>query len=276
MELRRFVVPEGTELTYRVWPTQGPPRATLAMFNGIMSNAAWFAPLAEGLGAAGLRLIGIERRGSGLNQEGWGDAPSAGVLVEDALAILEHENDGTPRVLLGWCWGAALSVAVAHKLSQSPAAIVLVTPGMFNTPALHEAIEVQREAIEAARPDEAVIASPIRDSMFTTSSALEDFVRADERRVLTVSPRMLKVTAQLATAAAIRLRKLDVPTLVVLAEDDEATDNEATTAFFAKLPPERIRTRTVPGRHGVQFDAPTETVASICDFIDTVLGPATV
>ncbi|MEM6296851.1 MAG: alpha/beta fold hydrolase, partial [Myxococcota bacterium] len=265
--LRSSTVPDGTALTYRVWPASGPARARVGLFNGIMSHSAWFGPLAGGLTDAGLRLIGLDRRGSGLNEAGRGDAPAAGVLVDDALALLDAEADETPLFLVGWCWGAALATAVAHALGDRVAGLVLVTPGMFNRPALHAAVEAQSDRIAAAAPEAAVIDSPIDDTMFTRSDALDTFVRADPHRVQTISPRMLAVTKKLATAATIRLRKLSVPVLVLLAEDDEATDNEATEAYFAKLPAERVRVERVPGHHGVQFDAPAETTAAINAFI---------
>ena len=266
--LRSSTVPDGTSLTYRVWPASDPARARVGLFNGIMSHSAWFGPLAPGLTEVGLRLIGLDRRGSGLNETGRGDAPAASVFVDDALALIEAESDETPLFLVGWCWGAALATAVAHALGDRVAGLVLVTPGMFNRPALHAAIEAQTERIAAAEPEAAVIDSPIDDTMFTRSDALETFVRADAHRVQTISPRMLAVTKKLATAATIRLRKLAVPVLVVLADEDEATDNEATETYFRKLPCDRVRIERVPGRHGVQFDAPRETTAAITAFID--------
>ncbi len=268
-ELRDIETTGDSRLRYRVWPASAPRRATLVLFNGIMSNSAWFGPLAPALTAAGFELVGADRRGSGHNREGWGDASSAAVLVEDALAIIEREHDPTtPLFLVGWCWGAALSVAVGAKLGSPLAGLILITPGMFNRPALHAAIEAQRELLESADPADSVLASPIEDSMFTESPALDTFIRADPHRVQTISPRMLTVTKKLATGAIIRLRKLPAPVLVLLAEDDEATDNEATRQYFAKLPVDRVELGTVPGRHGVQFDAPTQVTERIVAFVD--------
>lgn len=273
--LRALTRDDGLELRYRVWPRPTKERATVLLLNGIMSHSAWFEPLSAGLAAAGFALVGADRRGSGPNPQGRGDAPSAGVLVDDALAIADAEAGEGPLLVVGWCWGAALGVALAAKLAarqpRSIEGLVLVTPGMFNHPELHEAIAAQKDTIASAAQDAAVIDSPIREEMFTAGPALDEFVRADPLRAKTMTPRMLAVTGKLATAAGIRLRKLSLPTLVVLAKDDEATDNEATRKFFAKLSSPAVSLADVPGRHGVQFDAPEATVQHIVEWAATVL-----
>ena len=56
--------------------------------------------------------------------------------------------------------------------------------------------------------------------------------------------------------------RLTAPTLVVLAEADRVVDNAATKRLFDAMRASPKELRTVPGEHGVQFDAPDE-VANI-------------
>jgi pimeloyl-ACP methyl ester carboxylesterase len=253
--LRHIEASDGYRLAYRTWPAPPQPHTTLVLLNGIMSNSTWFEPVASLLGDAGFALVGADRRGSGPNAEGWGDAPSAGQLVDDVLAIAASERTpGTPLLLLGWCWGAALAINVATKRGAEIDGLVLVTPGIHNTPALEQAVVAQRELIERSPPDAAVIASPVREEWFTHGPQLDGFIRRDDRRVLQMTPRLLDITRRLATGATLGLRKLHLPILVVLAEHDEATDNAPTRAMFDALPHAAIV--TLPTRHGVQFDAP--------------------
>ena len=51
-----------------------------------------------------------------------------------------------------------------------------------------------------------------------------------------------------------------------LADADRATDNAKTREVFAAIP--HLSHGTVPGQHGVQFDAPREIVAHVLGFVD--------
>lgn len=247
---------DGYRVRYRTWPAVADrAEATVVLLNGIMSNSAWFFPIVEHLPE--LHVVGADRRGSGPNTQGRGDAPSAGQLVDDVLRIVQVEHDPShPLFLLGWCWGAALAVNVASKLGDALAGLVAVTPGLYPGPAVKQALAMQAYRFEGAAADALVLDSPISEDMFTSGPALEGFIRRDRDRVLVMTPRMLEVTNKLATVAVARLDRLRVPMLLVLAADDEATDNEATRAAFARIPTDQRTEVELPSRHGVQFDAP--------------------
>jgi alpha-beta hydrolase superfamily lysophospholipase len=257
---------DGVRLRFRRWSSARPPVLDLVLLNGIMSNSAWFSPIVGPLSEAGVAIVGADRRGSAGNRDGRGDAPSAAQLVDDVVRILEASTDGSiPQVVLGWCWGAALAIAVAHRLRERVAGLVLVTPGMFSTAAVRDAMDAQRDRLVGA-PHEAVLDSPIRPEWFTRGPALEEFVLRDPDRVLKISPRMVDIGAKLVTAAMARLGSLAVPLLVLLAEDDEATDNEATCAALRRVRGDRVDIVTLPGRHGLQFDAPQLVVDHVLSF----------
>jgi pimeloyl-ACP methyl ester carboxylesterase len=259
-------------LRYRVWEElTTPPRATLAVLSGVMSNTAWFRPLADAWRGMGYRVIGLERRGSGLNHhsarprttaDGGPDAagedtPSAEALLDDAARELEHGRaPGRPVVIVGWCWGAILAVHLALRLEGSVQGLALLTPGIHPSAALSERMRALAEQAKALPPQAPVLESPITDEMFTAGPALDGFIRRDESRWRSFSPRFLDVSTRLSLAARLRLRKLALPVFVALAEDDVTTDNAAILAELARLPPDRVRTTLMPGPHGLQFDAP--------------------
>jgi pimeloyl-ACP methyl ester carboxylesterase len=216
-------------------------------------------------------VVGADRRGSGPNLEGRGDAPSAGQLVDDVRSIIEAEHvPSRPLVLLGWCWGAALAVMVAHELGDRVAGLVAVTPGLFPTPAVEQAVAEQAELIGRAAADEAVVRSPIREEMFTAGPALARFILRDPQRVRQVTPRMLDVSRRLAAAAVGRLGGLESPVLLVLAQRDEATANEPTRRAFDRVAGDRLDVVELDAMHGVQFDAPQLLGRSLCSFVERV------
>lgn len=258
----------GPALRFRVWtePPGVEPRATLAVLSGVMSNTAWFRPLAERWRAMGYRVVGLERRGSGLNwTPGAEDVPSARDLELDAIRELtasEGMAPGRPLILVGWCWGAILGVHLALTLGGDRAdglvrGLALLAPGLHPSAALAERMRALAEQAKGLAPEVPVLESPITDEMFTAGPALDGFVRRDQARWQRFSPRFLEVSTRLSLAARMRLRKLTIPVLVALAEDDVTTDNAAMLAELARLPADRVRTTLLPGAHGLQFDAPT-------------------
>lgn len=259
--------PDGYTLHYRVWPAAAGPRGVIVLLHGVMSHSQWLTPLAEPLAALGFQVIGADRRGSGLNPEARGDALSAQAIVDDALAIVDAETlPDTPTHLVGWCWGAIVAVHLAQK--RPFRRVVLLAPGIFPTEVLKTRMAVQEDRIKNAPEDAAILVSPIDERMFTDGPALEGFILRDPLRLERFTPRFHGITARLTMMAAALLSRLGKNTLVLLAEHDEATDNETTIRALGKA---AVPWKTIPGtKHGMQFDAPAAVVSELTQFLDPV------
>lgn len=245
---------DGYALRHRVWDP-GDARATLILLNGVMSHSAWFQSIASPLAAAGIKLVGADRRGSGPNEEARGDAPGADILIDDLLRI-SAAHQAEKRFLLGWCWGAVLALNAADRLDLS--GLILVASG------LHPTEEVKTRA-EAVAGDERV-ALPIREEMFTKGPALDAFIRADPDRLQWITPRFARTMRRLAVTAAGRMRKLDVPVLSIVAELDEATDSAAAANALPQADVIRL-----PGAHGVMFEAPEALASTLVRWMEARL-----
>lgn len=256
---RQVLCADGYRLRYQTWTPDGAPWATLVLLNGIMSHSGWFQPLAPPLVRAGLKLVGADRRGTGLNEEARGDAPSAKALVDDVKSILDAERVvGSPIHLVGWCWGAVLAVNVAAEHEGSFASLVLLAPGLYPTEALRARMSEQEELRKSSPSATPCLESPIREEMFTAGPHLASFISKDERRTQRFSPRFHGVMQKMAMGATLRLGQLGLPMLVVLADADLATDNAQTTRAFERITRARVSIEHVQSAHGVQFDAPEE------------------
>ena len=264
---------DGYRLRYRTWSPEVTPVASVVLLTGIMSNSRWMAPLVPGLLAAGVHVVGADRRGAGPNQQGRGDAPSATVVVSDALEVIEAEVPADrPLVIIGWCWGTVLGLNVAMKLKERLSGFVMVAPGLFPSPAIERAAKEHEAAAEGAGEDEAKIASPVAEEMFTRGPHLDGFVRVDPERLLAFTPRYRAIMGKLAMGAMLGLRKLKCPLLVLLAEGDPATDNDAVRKAIAKVPSERVRIEETPSDHGMQFDVPDWVVGHLVPFVRDDVG----
>lgn len=264
---------DGYRLRYRTWSPQGTPVASVVVLTGIMSNSRWVAPLVPGLLEAGIHVVGADRRGAGPNEQSRGDAPSSNAVVSDALEVIEAEvPEDRPLLIMGWCWGTVLGLNVATKLEARLAGFMMVAPGLFPSPAIVQAAEAHEAAAEGAGQDEAKIASPVAEEMFTRGPYLDGFVRVDPERLLAFTPRYRAIMGKLAMGAMLGLRKLQCPLLVLLAKDDPATDNDAVLAAIAKVPRERVRIEETISEHGMQFDVPDWVVGHIDAFVREVVG----
>ncbi|MGH1343934.1 MAG: alpha/beta hydrolase [Nannocystales bacterium] len=270
-ELVRVTADDGYTLTYRTWRPASEARATIVLFNGIMSHSGWFFPLVDALVDAGYAVVGADRRGSGLNEEARGDAPSGKAIIDDALTIIGHSvPDGHTMVLAGWCWGSILALNLVRPLGDRVQGLVLLTPGLFPTAQVVQAATGAQAAAVGAADDEPAVETPIAETMFTKGPYLDAFVRPDPLKLLKLTPRFFAQTKKLGMGATMALRKLSLPTLLLLADDDEATDNAKVDAAFAKLDQPVTRT-TAPGAHGMQFDAPGAVTDAILAFSNELL-----
>jgi acylglycerol lipase len=262
LSISTMTVRDGTSLSYRSWGDEG--RATILLLHGVMSHSEWLAPIAERLAPRRLRVIAPDRRGSGLSSGPRGDAPSAKALLDDVLAILEKERRPGPLFLAGWCWGGVLAINLATELDAS--GVILLAPGLYSTKLLEDRMAKAKEAAAGRAEDEACLESPIDEALFTRGPALESFILRDPLRVRAFTPRFSSIMVKLGMGALTKLPRLRRPILTVLAEGDRATDNGRTVVALSKLG--GLELQTVPGEHGLQFEAPEEVVARVISWID--------
>jgi alpha-beta hydrolase superfamily lysophospholipase len=265
--------PDGYRLHYRTWKPGGVPRATIVLLNGVMSHSGWFQPLAAPLVRVGFAVIGADRRGTGLNLEARGDAPSAAVLLEDVKRIIDAERVGdAPLHLAGWCWGAVLAINVAAAHAGLFETLVLLAPGLYPTDVLGARMRDQEPRKRSSSPDDPCLQSPISEDMFTAGPYLESFIVKDEHRCRHFTPRFHDIMAKLSMGAAVRLGALRLPILVVLATADRATDNAQTVRGFERLAKTQVSIEHVQGAHGLQFDAPEELARILVPWLGSGTG----
>jgi alpha-beta hydrolase superfamily lysophospholipase len=240
-----------------------------------MSHSLWFHPLAAPLGAAGFKIVGADRRGTGQNIAARGDAPSGKALLDDAAAIIAAERTpGRPVYLVGWCWGAVLGINLAAEMKGALAGLSLLAPGLFPTGALKQRMAEQERlaADSAAAQDVPCLESPISEEMFTSGPALTGFIRQDPQRLAAFTPRFLAIMGKMAMGARLKLPKLAPPIQLVLASDDAATDNPDTERGFAQMTGGRVVAQYINGAHGLQFDAPDALARALVEWTERI-GP---
>jgi len=268
-DVASVIAQDGYRLQYRVWRA-GPsmPKGDLVFLNGVMSHSGWFGPIAPLLAQRGFKVIGADRRGTGTNMTQRGDAPSAQALIDDVLRIIDAERTpGSPLYLVGWCWGTVLAINVAFRVAKELAGLSLLAAGLFPSNELKTRMSAQQAVALGSAEGDARLASPISEEMFTEGPSLQTFILRDELRLRAFSPRFHQIVLRMGLNAARRLPQLDLPTLLVLAEQDRATDNEQTIRAFQAMG-RHLSVAWCKGSHGMQFDAPEELVGHLTSWID--------
>src|SRR5262249_48733395 len=86
------------------------------------------------LAQAGFRVFFLDRRGSGLNEQARGDAPSFRRLLDDLSEFLRWLRAGQPAsktILVSISWGGKLGVALQRRHPWLVDGLALLCPGFF-------------------------------------------------------------------------------------------------------------------------------------------------
>ena len=243
------------------------PRALVVLLHGLVSHSAWLESVAEGLSRDGISCLSADRRGAGLNEKGRGDAPDAATLLSDLSAVLIRARDtGLPCHLAGFCWGANYVVNYMASDERPTHGIEVQTLSLL-APSLFPSARITDQPFETGDSFVADQTPLMPIECFTDGPMFDTFIVPDPLRLTHVSLRMNRIMADFSRGIWMKFLRLKAPTLVILGEDDEVVDNRATAQLFDRLRCSRKAFRTLPGKHGLQFDVPDDVVRLVSQWV---------
>jgi pimeloyl-ACP methyl ester carboxylesterase len=238
MDISRFAGRDGAQLAYRE-AGSGRPLILLHGFMGAGSDWLDRGP-ADALAAQGFRLILPDLRGHG-GSAGSRDALAypPDVLADDGLALIEHLGLGPGQYDLGgYSLGGRIVVRMLARGAQ-PGRAVVAGQGLAKVSGPQGGGETQRAL--------AAIVDGVALDPGSTAAKIAQWVAQ-----MGVDPRaMLHVFGSLVPTPEDVLRRITIPTLVVIGDGDERSDADELAAL---LPAGRYA--RVPGGHGDAFAAP--------------------
>jgi acylglycerol lipase len=261
--IRSVVCPDGYRLRYRHWPALGPAEGSIVLVNGMMSHSGWFLELAYLLTGLRLNVVGADRRGSGLNESGRGDAPSRQALLSDLRGIIRHEGRGSPVYLMGWSWGGVPVVNAALEFGHTVAGLILLAPSLFPSPEIQRLMEEEKLAYRDFDSAFPCLCSPLTPEMYSHRKDVLNFIRHDQLAQRVFTARFFHIAREMSLVACNGLSQLTQPILLLMAAQDEAADNDLTAEAFHRLPEGLVTIDILDCRHGMQFEAPHEIVLRI-------------
>ena len=236
--IESFTASDGYRFHYRRWTTGGPIGHVVLM-HGIISHSGWYLKTGDHLASLGLDVHSLDRRGSGMNTVSRGDVPQYETWITDVTEYVRSISPTAPILLIGISWGGLLATAVAKRLSEQsqnrPSGLALLCPGFFSRKGTGR---VQHLAVRIARAiglGNLRFPVPLRDpELFTTVADKIAYIRDDPKTLREVTLRLASASADLYHETIHRARRIETPTLLMLAGRDAIVHNEPVRAFVQK------------------------------------------
>jgi alpha-beta hydrolase superfamily lysophospholipase len=246
---------DGYRWKYRRYEPSSAPRANVVCIHGIQSHGGWYEYCCRRLAEAGFAVSFLDRRGSGLNQEDRGDAPSFRRLLDDIAEYLTAQGESRPTHLLAISWGGKLALALQRRHPGLVDGLALLCPGVVSQvrPSLRERLGIAWSyVVSPGRPFPVPLNDP---ELFTASPEWQQFLRDDPLSVRQATARFLAHSVRLDGYLRFVRKYVTVPVLLLLAGQDRIVDNASTRRFVESLAsPDKTIIEYPEAHHTLEFE----------------------
>lgn len=257
--LESHLASDGYRYYLRRYPAAGRPKGRIVFLHGIRSHGGWYARSCSALAAAGYEIVFPDRRGAGLNTAHRGDTPGFRRLLDDVAELLRRERltrPWLPLILAGISWGGKLASAIPYRAPGLIDGLALLCPGLC--PRVGTSFG-RRVAVTRARvrfPDRPYPIPLNEPELFTASPEWRRFIESDRHGLTQATARFLVASTQLGIYLRRAVKRVNVPSLLMLAGHDPIIDNSRTKEFFATFGSAEKTVREYPdAHHTLEFEA---------------------
>jgi alpha-beta hydrolase superfamily lysophospholipase len=258
---------DGYTWRFRRYLPAGAPRGRVVAIHGIQSHGGWYTASCRYLARAGFAVDFLDRRGSGLNEQKRGDAPSFRRLLRD---IAEFMSGGPPPFLLAISWGGKLALALERLHPGLTRGLALLAPGLCPriAPPFRQRLAILGSRLVAPGRRFGV---PLDDpELFTATPDKQAFIRDDPLALRQATARFLIESVRLDLLLRISPPSVRVPVLLLLAGRDRIIDNSRTRSRLGRIATAEIRVIEYPeAHHTLEFEPDPEPVfADVLAWLD--------
>ncbi|MBX3439892.1 MAG: alpha/beta fold hydrolase [Planctomycetaceae bacterium] len=261
-QVREFLASDGRTLTFRRWSSVGEPRAQIVALHGIQSHSGWYGYSSSRLADAGIEVLFLDRRGSGLSRCGPEELVTVERLCADVAEFVMQIDAEMPegpgsqsRYLLGLSWGARLAPVVCDRYAHFFDGLILLYPGICTQIRPNKAQMAGIRLLQLLGGARRTVALPLNPAQFTGDAQWRSFIESDPLAVRRVSIAFLAASERLERLALDALKRLDVPRLALLAGQDEIVDVPRTRLLLTQIPQNSLRVIEYPdARHTLEFE----------------------
>lgn len=244
-EVREFQAADGYRWKYRQYAagslaSPAGPRGIVVFVHGIQSHGGWYEYSCTRIAENGYQVHFLDRRGSGMNAESRGDAPSFRRLLDDIAEFLTSlprtaERGRLPVFLAGISWGGKLAVALERRHPGLVDGLILLCPGFFAKvrPTLWQRLSILFARLFRPRK---LYPIPLNEpELFTATPRWQQFLREDPLRLHQATARLLVESVRLDGYLRFCAKYVHAPVLLLLASEDRIIRNEPTRDYVNKF-----------------------------------------
>ncbi len=224
--------------TYSYPGREGGADTAVIYVHGLEDHSGWFHPVSRYLSGFGIEVVGMDRRGSGINREDRGYQSGhinryAYYLddLDSLVRALRPRHDAL--ILVGYSWGGLLCLEYAESRARDGDpmvdGLILIAPTLDEkiSPSLwsRTGILLTRWLLQKKR-----YASPIEISEYTRNAQLRAYIRSDPMRIDRFSARFWVENSRLFDAAVRMKAPIGIPVLLLLAQQDSMLRNDRVMA----------------------------------------------
>ena len=255
-------------LACRVW--HGLPDGSVVLYlHGIEGHSQWFEPTARVLNERGMTVYAPDRRGSGLNPEERGHLVSLQIFVADVELLLRHirrKHPSQPIFLFANCWSAkAAAVIASRNHSYIDQAEPVKLSGMIMTcPAIVTSadfdfitkLKIAFHSFSGNQASRRTWPIPLTTEMLTDNPSYIDFLHNDPLRLKFATASFFRETFVLGLLAQNSAKQIDLPLLLLQAENDRIVNVQKTRKWFEQVgSTDKVWRLYSNATHSLDFDA---------------------
>ncbi len=231
-------------------------RARVVCIHGIQSHGGWYEHSCRQLAEAGFEVFFLDRRGSGLNAQSRGDAPSFRRLIRDVAEFLEVRKEAPLKTfIIGISWGGKIAVGVEKWRPGSTDGIALLCPGFYPCVSLSLREKAAVGVARLIRPTR-LFPIPLSDpQLFTSTEKWLKFLREDPLTLHQATARFLIASAALDLYLRGAPSAIKIPVLLMLAGRDRIIDNRPTRDLVERFAGPKEIVQYPDAHHTLEFEA---------------------
>ena len=253
---------DGYALGYRMYPSANPKGPVVGCVHGIQSHSGWYDRSCRFLADAGFTTYFFDRRGSGINTVDRGHASGFRILIDDfsrCLKMMRASYPQSPVIVNAISWGGKIAAATLASHPALADGLILVAPGFMPRvrPPFMDQVRIAYSAFVNPRR---MLPVPLSDpALFTENPEWMRFIANDPIAVKQATARLLFSSRMLDFRLLRVARRIQQPTLLVLASKDRIVNNAKTRAFVNRFMTRDLEVVEFQGAHTLEFEPdPTE------------------
>jgi alpha-beta hydrolase superfamily lysophospholipase len=251
-----------TGIAYRRW-TAKDPRGSFVLIHGLGAHTGRWRALAKHLARSGFSSYALELRGFGCTKDSPGYINSFKIYLQDIMRLRQivlSENPGLKIFSLGESMGALAVLLTAIENPGSFDGVVMISPALTSRLKfkLLEYLDMSFAALSNPRK---TFKMPFDSAMCTRDPYYQRLLDRDRREHRVASARLLSQIAFAQLKSRFQAANLKVPTLFLVAGDDQLVDSRDTIKLFREIRnPDKKIIEYPQMRHALSIDIDKEQV----------------